>query len=64
MSVQRLSRGDHLCNLSDDLLKLARRIDTDAKTHREIEDRIHEGERIAFAITNLVRRPGSAGPSR
>ena len=57
MTVQRLSRGDHMCNLSDDLLRLSRRIDVDAKSHREVEDRINEGERIARAIVNLVRKP-------
>jgi hypothetical protein len=55
VTVQRLTTGDHLNVLSDDLLSLARRIDSPAKTHREIEDRVHEGERIARAVTNLVR---------
>lgn len=55
---QRLSRGDHLRNLSDDLLQLAARVDREARSHREVEDRINEGERIAQAVTRLSRRAG------
>lgn len=53
----RLSAGDHLRNLSDDLLRLAARIDREPRTHSEVEERMSEGERISQAVRRISRQP-------
>ena len=53
---QRLAPADLMANLADDALRLATRMASPARTHREVEDRMHEADRIGAAIVRVGRR--------
>lgn len=54
-----LHPADIVDQLANDMMILAERMRSEARSHRECENRAHEGERISGALRRLFRGVGT-----